>query len=414
MKALLCSIPPNTNRAMEEFSQKLGVTRVIRWMEKNDYTPDSYDFFDIDALTPDDNEIKKYFEEYQPDVIGLSAVVSTSYIQVRRITKIAREVCPSVWIICGGGLANSANVLLRKTEVDICVLGDGEVPFLALLEYAQKNNYGENNYKDLEEINGIAFIPEDGELHFNGFAEPLTQEFDPIADLRITKLGIKTKPELIHKFFPAKYGGVDIKDTMWFALDPRSREPDRLTNLATIAVSKGCVAKCSFCQRITKSQRVMEFEISDFEKYLIQIKEEFNVGYVFIVDENFGLIREHSYEVARTIKKQDLLWSTTAIRCTNVTLDDLKFYQENNCVGIKYGFESGSQTILNMMQKNFSVEDIWKATSGSIGLGYLTPIAIMVGIPGETEETAAQTGRFIARVALLMGVHPEKLGVAIF
>ena len=132
MKTLLLSIPPNTGRVQEVLVQKLGVTRIIRWMEKNGYSSESYDFLDIDALAPDDNTLKNYLQECKPDVIGISAVVSTSYVLVKKITKIARDVYPNVWIILGGSLSNSANVLIRKTEVDIVIVG-GRGDFFSFL-----------------------------------------------------------------------------------------------------------------------------------------------------------------------------------------------------------------------------------------------------------------------------------------
>jgi radical SAM superfamily enzyme YgiQ (UPF0313 family) len=412
MKTLLLSIPPNTGRVQEVLVQKLGVTRIIRWMEKNGYSSESYDFLDIDALAPDDNTLKNYLQECKPDVIGISAVVSTSYVLVKKITKIARDVYPNVWIILGGSLSNSANVLIRKTEVDIVIVGDGEVPWLSMLDYIKKYNYGEINHDVLKDIRGVSYITEDDELQFTGYSTPFTQDFDPFADLRITKLGIKNKPELINRFFSDTYGYVPVKDCPWFAIDPRSKDPNRGKRLASINVNKGCTAKCSFCQRSRAGYNIME--LNNFEEYLIHLKKEYDVGYIFIVDESFGTLKEHSYEVARILKKQDLLWGMVAVRCKDMTYEDLKFYKENNAVAIKYGFESGSQKMLDIMQKNFKVDDVYRAVRDAVSLGYFCPVAALVGLPGETEDTCIETGEVLGKIACLMGINPTKIGAAIF
>ena len=86
-------------------------------------------------LTPSDDEIRNYFETYQPTVVGLSAVVSTTYLVVKRIAKILRQTCPDTWIVLGGNLSASANVVLRKTDVDVCIQGDGEIPWVEFLNY---------------------------------------------------------------------------------------------------------------------------------------------------------------------------------------------------------------------------------------------------------------------------------------
>ena len=48
-------------------------------MKNAGFPKSSYDFYDVDMLYPSDEEVIKYFESYKPDVVGLSAVVSTSY-----------------------------------------------------------------------------------------------------------------------------------------------------------------------------------------------------------------------------------------------------------------------------------------------------------------------------------------------
>ena len=63
-------------------------------MEKSGYSRKECDFYDLDLLVPTFAEIEKYFKDYQPDVIGLSGVVSTSYSNVKMIAAMARKVAP--------------------------------------------------------------------------------------------------------------------------------------------------------------------------------------------------------------------------------------------------------------------------------------------------------------------------------
>ena len=77
-------------------------------------------------LYPSDEEVKSYFRKHSPHVVGLSAVVSTSYLQTKRLAKLIKEVSPETLIVCGGYLGNCKN-FVNKTKVDICVVGDGEI-----------------------------------------------------------------------------------------------------------------------------------------------------------------------------------------------------------------------------------------------------------------------------------------------
>ena len=74
---------------------------------------------------------------------------------------------------------------------------------------------------------------------------------------------------------------------------------DHLRNIDDLCLqahtSKGCVAKCTFCQRGSKGY--ITYNLDDLEKHLIELKE-FNVGFLSVDDENFDLPK-YTYEVAK-------------------------------------------------------------------------------------------------------------------
>ena len=68
---------------------KIAITSLNHWTTKNGFK--GCKFYDIDMLYPSDEDVEKYFRENQTDVVGLSAVVSTSYLQVKRLAKIIKK-----------------------------------------------------------------------------------------------------------------------------------------------------------------------------------------------------------------------------------------------------------------------------------------------------------------------------------
>ena len=58
------------------------------------------------------------------------------------------------------------------------------------------------------------------------------------------------------------------------------------------------------------------------------------------------------------------------------------------------------------MEKKFSVDDVFKAVSNCIEFGIYSPLALMLGMPGETTQTAQETGAFVGNISSLLGVHP--------
>lgn len=71
MNTVLCSVPgeplnypyPRNVRSMGDLPilPKFGIVALVKWMEKNGYTSEDYDFYDIDMLLPTEGEVRAYF-----------------------------------------------------------------------------------------------------------------------------------------------------------------------------------------------------------------------------------------------------------------------------------------------------------------------------------------------------------------
>ena len=100
-----------------------GSLAVIQALQRAGYDPE---FFDIDGLRPDFEAVLDHFRVSAPDIIGISAVVSTAYGYTKRLCKALREILPDVKIVLGGNLAASGELLHRLCNVDVCVIGEGD------------------------------------------------------------------------------------------------------------------------------------------------------------------------------------------------------------------------------------------------------------------------------------------------
>ncbi len=67
------------------------------------------------------------------------------------------------------------------------------------------------------------------------------------------------------------------------------------------------------------------------------------------------------------------------------------------CSSVNLGVESGSQKILNLMRKGYNIQTIEKNLRDMTKAGIITTINIIVGFPGETEETVMETVNFLKR-----------------
>jgi len=285
------------------------------------------------------------------------------------------------------------------------VQGDGEIPWVEFLDYVTKFT-GQWNYEELAKIKALTYLDGNGEMQFNGYGECIPASETPLPDYDLLALGLRDKPELVGNYFR------EGPTHEFFRQDPRSFEKDRRPMLAGFWSSKGCVAKCTFCQRTTKGYSV--FSLDAIDRHLQVLKDRYNVGFVQLIDENFGSNKKHAHEIARLMVKHEMLWACGGVRCTNVTDEDVQFYRDHQCVALKIGVESGSQKMLDLMEKRFTIETLREVLRSCIRRNIYAPFPMMVGMPGETDETARQTGRFIGCLAGEKGVPPSELGVQVF
>jgi len=283
-------------------------------------------------------------------------------------------------------------------------VGDGEIAWVKLLDHLKANNY-QWNYDNLRTIRGLAYLHEN-EFIFTDYGEKIPNKQMAYIDYNLLKKGLKLRPETFNNYFTK---GLDLS---WFRTDPRSFEKGRKPNLANVSISKGCVARCTFCARTTRGYRTAD--LKDLEKHVIELKEKFDVGFIHIMDENFASNRSHTHEVAKIFKKHNMLWICSGVRCISVKLEDVKFYKEAGCCGLKYGIESGSQNILDIMEKGFKIEDIKAAVGYCADLEVFSPLALMLGMPGESNKTVKETGRFIGELAHRQGLPVKYLPFGFF
>ncbi len=405
MEITLCSVPVETpggklRRKRSEGSSpiqpKLAISSLHAWSKKHGFK--NTKFFDIDMLYPDDKFIEDYFRKNKTDIVGLSAVVSTSYMQVKRLAKIIKKVNPGTLVVCGGYLTAAANTVLRKTEVDICVVGDGEVAWVGLLEFTKNHIESGRNEFDLDkllEIKGIAVLDKsksgDPELRFSGYGKRLSTCDMTFPDFDYLKSGLLGDDEA-HK---NHFRHFSLNEN--FIMDERSFEPGRRPMVSGINTSKGCVARCTFCQRGAKGYTT--YDLTKLEDYIIMLKD-YNVGFISVDDENFASNVEYTKQVAQLFHKHGFLWQAMGVRCTSVTPEDIKFFYDHGCTALKFGIESGSQLMLDVMEKRFTVDDVKKAVYACFDIGlYSPPMGFMLGMPGESLDTCRASGKLMGELA---------------
>lgn len=201
---------------------------------------------------------------------------------------------------------------------------------------------------------------------------------------------------------------VDVMDKKAIAEAPR---PDRTSanarqvlsrynyvlngrDATTMMTARGCPMECTFCEDAKTAAKW-----SSMESLTAQMDDIVELGYggVYLFDDLFAIAMPKVEPIARELSRHDLVYRCNgqANFFTKWGEDFAKLLADTGCVEIAFGHESGSQTILDNVRKRTTVEQNYQSVEFAKKYGIKVKSFLMLGLPGENEETVAATERFI-------------------
>ena len=170
----------------------------------------------------------------------------------------------------------------------------------------------------------------------------------------------------------------------------------------TMATSRGCLHKCTFCPTQIWHQRQVRHR--DFDLVMAEVDElvgRYGIREVTIRDDTFTDDRERVVAFCDALMRRghDLTW-----RCfgtaDSVDRDLLQLMAAAGCTQVAYGFESGDDAILSRTGKGTTVAQGVDAIRWSKAAGVEVSGTFLIGLEGETYETIARSIAFAKQNAL--------------
>lgn len=363
MKVLLMRPNCTGNKKDTYITFPLGIGYIAAVLKKEGHEVQILDLTIEDVNYEVVKEIILYFN---PDVIGISAL-SYMYVQVKWLAAYLKKITPST-IILGGHLSNhNYDLVLNKTLVDICVIGEGEITVVDLLQ----------NLNNLSAVKGIAY-------------KTCTQ-IHKTADREVIE-DLDTIPFPAYELFKNLDEYTRLDDVY---LSKRHVSKNKVHRKMAIEAGRGCPFSCNFCSRMY--QRVRKRSIDNLLAEIKFLNEKYGIDTIWFQDELLFFNKNYIFEFCDRIKDMEIGWYGNA-RITSVNKEILQKVKDNKCLEIAYGVESGSQEILKNMNKKITQNQILTTLTDTIKIGLPMDMGLILGYPGETEETIAETVRVLGTV----------------
>jgi radical SAM superfamily enzyme YgiQ (UPF0313 family) len=328
------------------------------------------EIYDANALRPSKDEIIRRLKEKTWDLVGLSGLITTYEFQKWLIASL-KNVHPDLPVISGGGLAtSSSDLLFQNTGVDMTVVGEGEHTMLELCHCIE-------NDADPSKIPGVWFR-KNGQIIKNESRK------------NIDNLGIIALPAW--DLLPMD---IYLKNPIWGDVANNSsgfREDVKLTRSMNIIASRGCPFSCRYCYHLFGRSNYRFRSAQNIVDEVEILVDRYGVDFIGFVDDNMMVSEKRLVEFCDLMEKRDfpITWGCHG-RVTSAKPEVLQRMAKAGCVWIGYGIESGSQKMLNVMNKKATVKQAKEAIINTRQVSIYPNTTFIFGYPGETLETIQET-----------------------
>ncbi len=312
------------------------------------------------------NRLVKMACDLEPDILGFTSWADCAPFIAEFLSRF-RELAPDCITVLGGPLPSTApkETLQAMPTVDYVVIGEGERVFLNLITQLEAGKS--------PAIEGICYRKGDTTMY-----EPQTHHLD-----------IETLPYPAYDLLPPpeKYKGHDDVAVL------------------TMAASRGCVYNCRFCSSKMMWGTYRSRSVDNVLDEMMRHVREYGDIFIDFLDDIFTANKQWVKTFCRRLKEKniDVKWSCiTRIDC--ISKEVLQSLKDAGCKIIFYGVDSGTQRILDFINKGYTVDDVVRAIKLSLEYGFSIENTFIVNFPTETKKEMVETLR-LARTLLDMGVE---------
>ncbi len=346
----------------------LGILYLSAYLKRG-----GFDVEVFDATFQDFEDFEQTLERVRPRIVGLYANIITRD-NVLRLTRIAKDSGVEFVIVGGPDAAEWCDTYFRA-GVDIVGTNEGERTLEQLIPWLQ-----DKGLESLEQVPGIIFAKDGSSCR--------TPPRPVIADLDSLPWPDRDVLEM-DDYFKA-----------W-----KSRHGESSVSLIT---ARGCPYHCSWCSAEIFGHSHRQRSPSNVVDEMLMLKERYKPDIMWISDDVLTINRKWSREFFEEVRRRDAAHPFECLsRADLVDREILQGLADSGCFRIWYGAESGSQKVLDSMQKGTRVEQVREASRITQELGMQSGFFILLGYPEETTADIQMT------IDFLRETRPDVVGISV-
>lgn len=286
-----------------------------------------------------------------------------------------------VVICCGADETDHADAYLER-GADYVLLGEGDLTLPEVVAVLERGAPAPERERALAEVRGIAFKAANGTV-MRTFPRPVIAKLDSLP-------------------FPAW----DLVERDKYAAIWRERHGYYSMNLVT---TRGCPFHCNWCAKPIWGQRYNVRSPLNVVEEMAWLKERFNPDSIWFMDDIMGIQDRWIEEFADLLDQRGLRIPFKSLNRVDLLLrgKTIPALARAGAKIVWVGAESGSQKILDAMEKGTRVEQIYEATRQLHAHGVQVAFFLQFGYPGETREDIELT------LKMVRDLMPDDIGISV-
>ena len=327
----------------------------------------------FDSTFQDFEDFERTLGTVRPRIVGLYTNIITRE-NVLKLTGMAKE-SGVEFVLAGGPDAPEWAETYFRAGVDVIGTNEGELTLEELVPLLQRQGL-----RNLEDVPGIIFN-RDGLPH-------RTPPRPAIADLN--SLPWPDRDALrMEDYFKA-----------W-----KSKHGETAVSLIT---ARGCPFHCSWCSAEVFGHSHRQRSPQDVVDEMTMLKDRYDPDLMWISDDVLTINREWSMKFFEEVRRRGAQHPFECLsRVDLVDREILAGLKDSGCFRIWYGAESGSQKVLDSMQKGTRVEQVREASRITQEMGMQSGFFILLGYPEETTADIRMTIEFLKET------RPDVVGTSV-